>query len=178
MLPRDNAREFAKRALQSSFAFARAQAAVLSNAPDASADPNNPATASLQQSLNKASTRVASLEERVQRLDARIARASGSQRDALVDERTAIAADLALAKQMEAAVKTMASFSSPSTSGRKGLLDEIGKLEALNPVTDLQAEKDQAQPARAATRTVSPRNCRHSRSGNQSVWLLQHARSD
>lgn len=149
LLPRDNAREFAKRAMQSSFAFARAQAAVLSNTAEASADPNNPAISTLQQSLNKASTRVSHLEERLQGLDSRIERANGPQREALVDERAAIAADLALAKQVETAVKTMTSFTAPRTGGKKGLLDEIAKWEALNPVSDVATEKDKAPTVRA-----------------------------
>jgi small-conductance mechanosensitive channel len=156
LLPRDNAREFAKRALQSSFAFGRAQAAVLSNAPDSGADPNNPATATLQQSVNKASARVTRLEDRLQTLDARLAHTSGTQRDALSDERNAITADLALAKQMEAAVKTMASFSAPRSSDRKGLLDEISKLESLNPVNDASVDKEKGPAARATPELFHP----------------------
>lgn len=154
--PRDSAREFARRALQSSFAFGRAQAAVLSNAPDSGTDPNNPATATLQQSVNQASARVTRLEDRLQALDASIARTAGPQRDSLSDERNAIAADLALAKQMEAAVKTMASFNSPRTSNRKGLLDEISKLESLNPVNDVAVDKEKAPAARATPEIFHP----------------------
>jgi len=153
LLPRDNARAYAKRAMQSSFAFARAQAAVLSDKQDASADPNNPLSSSLLQSLNKASARVARLEERLQNLDARIGRANGAQRETLTDERTAIAADLALAKQVEAAVKTMSAFSTPRIRGKKGLLEDIAKWEALNPVNDAPADKD--KPA-AAVRAAAP----------------------
>jgi small-conductance mechanosensitive channel len=148
-LPRDNAREFAKRALQSSFDFARAQAAVLSTAADADNNSNTAATSSLQQSLNKASTRITHLEERLQNLDSRIAHASGSQRDALVDERTAIAADLALAKQIETAIKTMTSFSTPKSRGKQGLLEKISMLQAANPINEAPANKGQTQTARA-----------------------------
>jgi small-conductance mechanosensitive channel len=139
VLLRNNAREFAKHALQSSFAFARAQTAVLNTTPDSS-EPTTAAPASMQQSLTKASARVVRLQQRLQSLDARIDQATGAQKQALVDERGAIAADLALAKQMETAVRTITSFSSPKNASSHGLLDVINSLESLNPVSTPSAD--------------------------------------
>lgn len=127
ILLRNNARESAKRAYASSFAFARAQAAVLSATPDATAMPSG--GTSLQQSLVNASARVLRLQQRLQGLDARI-----DQHPELANERNAIAADLALAKQMETTVKTISAFSSPRTASGHGLLDVINTLESLNPM--------------------------------------------
>ena len=72
----------------------------------------------MQQSLTRASARVTRLQQRLQSLDARIERATGAQHDSLTDERAAISADLALAKQLESAVKTMASFNA-SENGKR-----------------------------------------------------------
>lgn len=146
-LLRDSSREYAKRALQSSFAFARAQAALLSNVPGSGSSPDAATGASaMQQTLNKASDRVTRLQQRLQSLDSRIEHATGKQRDSLDNERAAIAADLALAKQMETALKTMTTFSTPKASARHGLLDEINSLEASNSVAP---EKDKPQAATA-----------------------------
>jgi len=148
-LLRNNTHEFAKRTMQSSFAFARAQAAVLSKTP--ASDAAAPASGStVQQSLNKADARVTHLEDRLQGLDSRIAQATATQRETLVAERTAIAADLALAKQMQTALKTMSAFGTPKSSGGGGLLDQINMLDAVNPINDSPADKDKPPSAAAA----------------------------
>jgi small-conductance mechanosensitive channel len=132
-LLRDSSRESAKRALQSSFAFARAQATILSNVPGSGSSPDAASGAgAMQQTLNKAADRVNHLQQHLQTLDSRLEHASGAQRDSLNNEHAAIAADLALAKQMETALKTMTMFSAPKSSARHGLLDEINRLEASN----------------------------------------------
>ena len=154
LLPRNNAREFAKRALQSSFAFARAQAAILGN----TTANTNASTPSMQQALSKASARVTKLQDRLQSLDARIEHAAGSQRDTLTDERAAIAADLALAKQMETALSTMTTFSAPKKIGHGELLDDISTLAAVNHMNAAAGDKDKTQPTTqtAAVATSAP----------------------
>ncbi len=154
ILMRNTVRALANRALQSSFVFARAQAAALSMVP--ASGNATAATPSMQQSLTKASDRVTHLQQRLQSLDARIEHASGSQRDALTDERVAIAADLALAKQMEAAVKTMASFSAPAKGkGHGALLDEINNLAALHPISNAPVDDKDKPPATAPAAPVN-----------------------
>jgi small-conductance mechanosensitive channel len=145
-LLRDSSREYAKRALQSSFAFARAQAAILSSMPGSGSSLDAATGAgAMQETLNKASDRVNRLQQHLQTLDSRLEHASGAQRDSLNNERAAIAADLTLAKQMEAALKTMTTFSAPKASARHGLLDEINSLEASNSVAP-EKDKPQAKP--------------------------------
>ena len=152
-LLRNNTHEFAKRTMQSSFAFARAQAAFLGKTP--TSDTTSPASGStVQQSLNKADARVTHLEDRLQSLDSRIAQATATQRDTLVAERTAIAADLTLAKQMQTALKTMSAFGTPKSSGGGGLLDQISMLEAVNPINDSPADKDKPQAAAPPDLTI------------------------
>jgi small-conductance mechanosensitive channel len=130
---RNNALDAAKRTMQTSFAFARAEAAMMSSSTTVPQD-NVSATQDLQQSLNKAVAQVAHLEERLQSLDARIEKTSGASHDNLVAERGAIAADLALAKQMETTLRGMTSFGGAKASGSRGLREQINDLEAVNPI--------------------------------------------
>ena len=142
VLLRNNVRDFAKRAYESSFAFARAQSAALNTAPVANEAPSAPVN--MQQSLTTASARVLRLQQRLQSLDTRIEQATGAQRQTLTEERSAIAADLALAKQMETAVKTITSFNSPKNVSGHGLLDIINSLESLNPMANTDDNNKQA----------------------------------
>ena len=155
LLLRNNAREFSKHALQSSFAFARAQNAALSTSTAPPVEESSTAPANMQQSMMKASTRVERLQQRLQGLETRIEQAPAAQREALNDERTALTADLALAKQMETAVKTITSFGSPKNAANHGLLDIINSLESLNPVgNSANDDKDKALLANPAAASV------------------------
>ena len=141
---RNNALDAAKRTMQTSFAFARAEAAMMSSAATAPQD-NAGASQDLQQALNRAVARVAHLEERLQSLDARIEQARGPSHDNLVAERGAIAADLALAKQMETTLRGMTSFGSPKASGSRGLREQINDLEAVNPISPSPSQNQSNQ---------------------------------
>jgi small-conductance mechanosensitive channel len=144
ILERGNAQDAAERTLEASFAFARAEAAVLSSSRS---EGGAGSSQSLEQSLNKASTRVSGLEARLESLNARIAHSGGRGRNSLEDERTAITADLALAKQIEAALRSMTSFSAPKSGGRR---DEIAALQAANPLNDTPPGKDKGRAGYSA----------------------------
>ncbi len=139
VLLRDSTRLASIQALQLAFDFARAQAALVAGA--ASPNPSAPGARSgnLQQASSQAGERVTGLTSRIEDLDAKIAKTTPSERNALTAQRTELQAELDLAKEIQATLQNLLSFSGSAGSVSGGLSGRIDELE--NSVPEARHEK-------------------------------------
>ena len=156
LLLQNNVHGTAKQVLKLAFDYARAQANLLSK--------TGPATSAqtLPQATANAQARADRIQSQLDNLDSQIAQAKAPERPALVAKRKAMAANLALAKDVQASVKNMVSFASApkGPGGGRALVDQINDLENLNSIVD--APDDTSRPpsknADAAAQGFHPEN--------------------
>lgn len=135
LLLQNNAHGTAKQVLKLAFDYARAQANLL--AKTAATGPASPAQ-SFQQATANAQARAERIQSQLDDLDNRIAHAKAAERPVLAAQRRAMAANLALAKDSQAAIRNLASFANApqGAGGSRTLTDQINDLESLNSVVD------------------------------------------
>ncbi len=140
LLLQNNVHGTAKQVLKLAFDYARAQANLLSKT-----GPASPAQ-TLPQATANAQARADRIQSQLDNLDSQIAQAKASERPALVAKRKAMAANLALAKDVQASIKNMVSFASApqGPGGGRALVDQINDLESLNSIVD--APDDTSRP--------------------------------
>jgi small-conductance mechanosensitive channel len=155
-LERDNAQRTTTRSLQLAFDFARASLALVS--PD-SASPSTGAAASAQatrpnveQAIAKANTRISRIEARIAEADAALAGAGGQRRKTLTLQRKELAAELALAKQIQETVSGFRVFLSSQPAGGGGMTGIIDRMERSVPEA-MRGTQGPAPPQSAATAT-------------------------
>jgi small-conductance mechanosensitive channel len=140
LLLQNNVHGTAKQVLKLAFDYARAQANLLSK--------TGPATSAqtLPQASANAQARADRIQSQLDNLDSQIAQAKAPERPALVAKRKAMAANLALAKDVQASIKNMVSFASApqGPGGGRALVDQINDLENLNSIVD--APDDTSRP--------------------------------
>jgi small-conductance mechanosensitive channel len=149
----NNVHGTAKQVLKLAFDYARAQANLLAKA--GTAGPATP-TQTLQQATANAQARAERIQSQLDDLDNRITHAKANERPALVAQRRAMAANLALAKDAQTAIRNMVSFASTpqGAAGSRALIDQISDLETLNSIVDTpdntktasKGDNDNAQP--------------------------------
>ena len=140
LLLQNNVHGTAKQVLKLAFDYARAQANLLSKT-----GPASPAQ-TLPQATANAQARADRIQSQLDNLDSQIAQAKAPERPALVAKRKAMAANLALAKDVQASIKNMVSFASApqGPGGGRALVDQINDLESLNSIVD--APDDTSRP--------------------------------
>lgn len=135
LLLQNNVRAAAKQVLKLAFDFARAEANLLAKAGAA-----GPVTTAqtFQQATVNAQARADRIQSQLADLDNQIANAKDRDRPALAAKRRAMAANLALAKDAQTAIRNMVSFANApqGPNGSRSLLDQISNLESLNSVVD------------------------------------------
>jgi small-conductance mechanosensitive channel len=160
LLLQNNVHGTARQVLKLAFDYARAQANLLAKA---SASGPVTATQTLQQATASAQARVEKAQSQLDDLDAKIAHAKERERPALVAQRRAMAANLGLTKDVQAAIKNMVSFANApqGPNGSRALADQINDLEGLNSAVD--ASDDTSKTAskndtNAAAQAFHPEN--------------------
>ena len=138
ILLQDNVRDTSNRVVQLAFAFARAEANVLAknSSPSSDNSANPQPSRTLEQSIAESNERVTKLQSQIESLNQSIDKASGRKRETLISQRDTLAADLDLAKEFQAALKTFLSFGRGRNgkNGGGGLLAQINDLEASDSV--------------------------------------------
>jgi small-conductance mechanosensitive channel len=160
LLLQNNVHGTAKQVLKLAFDYARAQANLLAKAGAA-----GPATSTqtLQQATANAQARAERAQSQLDDLDATIAHAKERERPALLAQRKAMAANLGLAKDVQAAIKNIVSFASApqGPNGSRALTDQINDLESLNSAVDTPDDTSKASSkngAEAAAQAFHPEN--------------------
>ena len=160
LLLQNNVHGTARQVLKLAFDYARAQANLL-----AKVSATGPALAAqtLQQATVNAQVRVERAQSQLDDLDAKIAHAKERERPTLLAQRKAMAANLGLAKDVQAAIKNMVSFANApqGTSGGRALTDQINALETLNSAVDTPDDTSKASSknsAESATQPFHPEN--------------------
>ena len=148
VLLRESTHQALTQALQLAFDFARAEAALVAGAAPANPSAAGNGSGNLQQASEKASDRVNGLTSRIADMEAQIAKAPPSQRTALTARRKELQAELDLAKEIEATIQNLASFSGSAGSITGGLSGRIDELE--NSIPEARHEKS------ATTKTPAP----------------------
>ncbi len=133
LLIEESIRESSRRAVQLAFSFAKGEAALLGNAGGTSNATPAP-SANLQQAASTADQRVKTLESQIDAINQQIQRNSGRGRQTLISQRDALNAFLNLAKQSQAAIDNMISFSTTGGNTGSGLLAEINQLANSNSI--------------------------------------------
>ena len=135
LLLQNNVHATAKQVLKLAFDYARAEANLLSKT--GAAGPVTPAQAFQQATVN-AQARADRIQSQLDDLDNQIAHAKDRDRPVLAAKRRAMAANLALAKDAQTALRNMVSFANApqGPNGSRSLLDQINNLESLNSAVD------------------------------------------
>lgn len=138
LLLQNNVHGAARQVLKLAFEYARAQANLL--AKTGTAGSATPAQ-TLQQAATNAQARAERIQSQLDALDSQIVHAKERERPALVAQRKAMAANLSLAKDVQAAIKNMVSFANApqGANGSRALTDQINDLERLNSAATIQA---------------------------------------
>jgi small-conductance mechanosensitive channel len=150
LLLQNNVHGTARQVLKLAFDYARAQANLLAKTgATGSAAP----TQTLQQATANAQARAERVQSQLDDLDGKIAHAKASERPALVAQRRATAANLALAKDAQAAIQNLVSFANAprGAGGSRALLDQINDLESLNSVVDTPEDTSKTASKNDAT---------------------------
>jgi small-conductance mechanosensitive channel len=135
LLLQNNVHATAKQVLKLAFDYARAEANLLSKT--GAAGPVTPAQ-TFQQATVNAQARADRIQSQLDDLDNQIAHAKDRDRPVLAAKRRAMAANLALAKDAQTALRNMVSFANApqGPNGSRSLLDQINNLESLNSAVD------------------------------------------
>lgn len=161
-LLQDNVRQTAKKVVQTAFAFARAQAAILRSDNDGGTgiSPNQPGY--LAQVEETANERVQKLQRAIDALNQQIDKARGRAREALVSQREVLTSDLNLAKEIQNVLQGMASFATGSDSAG-GLTGQINLLASSDSVPE--ALNTAQQPTSVAQKPVTTQAFRAENAG-------------
>src|SRR5262249_1508663 len=118
----NNVHEGARQVLKLAFDYARAQATLL-----ASRTGSATSAQTMQQASTNAAARVARPQAQIDELDDQLAKAKPAERPTLAARRKALVANLALAKDVQAAIKNMVSFASApqGANSSRALADRI-----------------------------------------------------
>ena len=159
LLLQNNVHATAKQVLKLAFDYARAQANLLSKTGEAAPA----ATQTLSQATVNAQARADRIQSQLDDLDNQIAHAKDRDRPVLAAKRRAMAANLALAKDAQTAIKNIVSFANApqGPNGSRTLLDQINNLESLNSVVDTPDDNSKTSSKNAnetATQTFHPEN--------------------
>jgi small-conductance mechanosensitive channel len=158
LLLQNNVHGTARQVLKLAFDYARAQANLLAKTgATGSAAP----TQTLQQATANAQARAERVQSQLDDLDGQIAHAKARERPTLVAQRRATAANLALAKDAQAAIQNLVSFANApqGAGGSRALLDRINDLESLNSVVDTPEDTSKAaSKSDAAAQAFHPEN--------------------
>ncbi len=159
LLLQNNVHATAKQVLKLAFDYARAQANLFSKTGEATPA----ATQTLSQATVNAQARADRIQSQLDDLDNQIAHAKDRDRPVLAAKRRAMAANLALAKDAQTAIKNIVSFANapqgPNSS--RTLLDQINNLESLNSAVDTPDDNSKASSKNAsetATQVFHPEN--------------------
>jgi small-conductance mechanosensitive channel len=132
LLLRDDVRLRSRQVVQTAFDFGRAAANLIDSDKKSGGSDSGAQTANrpMQQRAADADQRVAKLQSQIDALNQQIAKASRRTRATLVSQRETLAADLNLAKEFQAAMKSMLTFAAGSEAGSAagGLLGQINEL--------------------------------------------------
>ncbi|MGA2738547.1 MAG: mechanosensitive ion channel family protein [Bryobacteraceae bacterium] len=130
VLVRDSLHQASLTALQLAFRFARAESALIA----AEQNPQGAApSGNLQQAAAKAADRVAAVQAKIAEIDSGIQKAPGRQHDILAAQRSELNAELDLAKEIQATVQNLVSFTGTIGSGGGALAAQIDELERSIP---------------------------------------------
>ncbi|MBV8551734.1 MAG: mechanosensitive ion channel family protein [Acidobacteriaceae bacterium] len=146
----DNVRQTARQVVQAAFTFARADAALLRSEKSASSASSQQGT--LRQAQQTAMERVQKLQSQIDDLNAQIEKAKSRTRQTLVSQRDVLLADLNVAKQLQAAIEGMASFTGASDSAG-GLMGQINLLANSDSIP-AALNNSQTAPANAKPATT------------------------
>ncbi len=158
LLLQNNVHAPAKQVLKLAFDYARAQANLLSKTGETALA----ATQTLSQATVNAQARADRIQSQLDDLDNQIAHAKDRDRPVLAAKRRAMAANLALAKDAQTAIKNIVSFANApqGPNGSRTLLDQINNLESLNSVVDTPDDNSKASKnaSETATQVFHPEN--------------------
>ncbi|HEY3454957.1 MAG TPA: hypothetical protein VGK64_10170 [Bryobacteraceae bacterium] len=158
LLLQNNVHATAKQVLKLAFDYARAQANLLSKTGETALA----ATQTLSQATVNAQARADRIQSQLDDLDNQIAHAKDRDRPVLAAKRRAMAANLALAKDAQTAIKNIVSFANApqGPNGSRTLLDQINNLESLNSVVDTPDDNSKASKnaSETATQVFHPEN--------------------
>ncbi len=130
VLMRDNLHQTSLKALQLAFQFAWAEDALI----DAEENRRNPApSGNLQQSSAKAAARVDAVQSKIAQIEAQLQKAAGGKRELLAAQRDELNTELDLAKEIQAAVQNLVTFTGAIGSGGGTLAAQISELEQSVP---------------------------------------------
>ncbi|HEY6990928.1 MAG TPA: hypothetical protein VH369_21205 [Bryobacteraceae bacterium] len=159
LLLQNNVHATAKQVLKLAFDYARAEADLLSKTGQALPA----ATQTISQAIVNAQARADRIQAQLDDLDNQIAHAADRDRSVLAAKRRAMAANLALAKDAQTAIKNIVSFANApqGPNGSRTLLDQINNLESLNSVVDTPDDNSKASSKNAnemAAQAFHPEN--------------------
>ena len=129
VLLQDNVRQSARKTMQTAFAFARVQAALLQNQTrkKPGVQSSTGQSRSLEQVLKELNDGLQDLQGQIDSLSAQIPKAKARQQAMLASQRDTLKADLNLTKQVQNTIKNMMEFASGSDS-KSGLMGQINLL--------------------------------------------------
>jgi small-conductance mechanosensitive channel len=148
-------------ALQLAFDFAHATAALVKPEPTAAAAaPAGPRTErGFDQAAARLAERVATLQSRLDAVNAALTHAPARSRPALAGQRDELAAALALAKDVQSTVQNLAQFAATSTAASdaaSGLVAQVNELERTIPeARHTQSTKSTTTATTAQSKTVT-----------------------
>ena len=155
----ENVRQSARQVVRKAFAFARAEAAVLTN-NDANGNPHPVSSGeprTLEQTAAAGNVRIQNLQKQIDDLNQQIASAPRRQLETLTAQREMLNANLAFAKVAQSGIKDMLQFASGTEKG-SGLLGQINLLAGSDSIpaalTDTAPEAN--PPASNATNNTRP----------------------
>ncbi len=153
ILLQDSVRDGSNRVVQLAFTFARAEASVLSKSANPG-DTNSTApqpSRTLEQAIAESNDRVTKLQSEIDGLNRDIDKSSGRKRETLTSQRDTLAADLDLAKEFQAAVRTFVSFGQGRNgkNGGGGLLSQITDLQNSDSIPRAMNTAQKTPPANA-----------------------------
>ena len=155
VLLQDSVRQSARRVVQTAFAFARVQAALLHNGNGKGGAQNGAGQSrSLDQVLSEANNRVSGLQNQIDDLNGQIEKLPTRKQATLVSQRETLKADLNLAKEVQSTLKNMMSFATGSDAG-SGLMGQINILANSDAVQAVLGSGGQAAAATHAA-TAAP----------------------
>ncbi|MGD1093622.1 MAG: mechanosensitive ion channel family protein, partial [Bryobacteraceae bacterium] len=154
LLFRNSARQTSIKAVQLTFDWARAEAALL--ASNGSATNSGGEGQSLQEASTKAAQRVAGLQARISELEAAMGKAAPSSRKTIAAQRDELQAELDLAKEVQSTIQNLVNFTGNAGSGAGGgLAAQIDALERSVPEARRSRDASAAAAANSATNAVA-----------------------
>ncbi len=178
----ENARSLALQALRLAFESAKAEAALITEAPAGGGQGAGSNSQALpeQKNLSTAATNVATQISRTQSqitaLNLQIQRSGASQRARLTSKRDALQGDLKLENALQDVIKKLSIFAAASESGSTGLEKKIRDLEQSLPALAVTTSAHGAKPAAAVT-SPAPKNSTRSGLIAQASFVISEMRS-